>query len=93
MNNMIRNHKSYKETKTIPLKNQNMIDSNIKNELIEYLQENEYIHPSANKWFELYSNILTNPQSIKKNSKDGITTVSYGNKQPSINDRFGTFFN
>ena len=85
MNNMIRNHINLIKNKNYTIEtNQKMIDHNIKTKLLDFIQKNKYLHPAADKWFELYSNILTNPKSVQNNSKDGITVVSYGNTRPSI---------
>ena len=61
-----------------------MIDHNMKTKLLDFIKKNEFLHPVADKWFELYSNILTKPKSIQNNSKDGIATVSYRNSRPTI---------
>ena len=56
-------------------------------DLLKYTGKNNRIHPRSDKWFELYYNILTKPESQKSELTDDgfiVKTVSYGNNRPEI---------
>ena len=56
----------------------------ILDKLNKFIDDEKIVHPVSMRWFELYSTILTNPNSINSNTEEGTIVVSYGNKRPSI---------
>ena len=56
----------------------------ILDKLMKFVDDNSFVHPVTIKWFDLYSKILTNPESIENNSNDRTILVSYGKSRPKI---------
>ena len=51
---------------------------------MKWINDKNLVHPIADKWFTLYTNILTSPKLIENNEENGMRTVSYGDNPPNI---------